>query len=50
MRYVCGIDRVTLPVEFFPGMVFVGFMIAMVTQSVATLHYYGWRWNDASSR
>lgn len=50
MRYVCGIERVNLPVEVFPGMVFIALIILTVTQALATLHYYGWRWNDAADK
>jgi len=50
LRYVRGVERVTLPVEFFPAMIFAGAIIATLAQSIATLHYYGWRADDASSR
>jgi hypothetical protein len=50
MHYVRGLDRVTVRVDFFPWMAIAGWIIFTVTQSLATLHYYGWRWNDASDR
>ena len=46
MRYLWGIEHVTVPVEFFTWMVWAGFIIFVLAQSVATLHYYGWRWSD----
>jgi hypothetical protein len=42
-----GLQRVTVPVGVFPGMIFAGFIIFMLARSVATLHYYGWRGTDA---
>jgi hypothetical protein len=50
MRYVRGLERVTVPVEFFPWMVIAGMIVFGVTQSVATLCYYGWRSPDAADR
>jgi hypothetical protein len=43
-----GLQYVTVPVGFFPWMVFAGMIIFGLTQSLATLHYYGWRWIDDS--
>ncbi len=43
MRYVWDMREVTLPVDFFPATVFVAMFLVVLTQSVATLHAYGWR-------
>ena len=50
MRYVRGLDRISVPVELFPGMTLAGFIIATITQAIAVLHYYGWRGRNASGQ
>lgn len=43
LRYLWGLERITVPVEIFPWIVGASLIIAIVAQSVATLHLYGWR-------
>lgn len=43
LRYVRGMDRITMPVDFIPILAALGFIIATVAQALATLHYYGWK-------
>ena len=41
------LEWVTVPVGLFPGMLFGGALIMTLAQSLATLHFYGWKANDA---
>jgi hypothetical protein len=45
--FLRGLQWVTVPVGMFPGMVYAAFMVFMVARSLATLHFYGWKANDA---
>jgi len=47
LYYLRGLQRVTVPVGIFPGMICAGFIIFMLARSLATLHFYGWKTNDA---
>jgi hypothetical protein len=47
LYYLRGLQQVTLSVGIFPGMIYAGFIIFMLAQSLATLHYYGWKGSDA---
>ncbi|MCC6680835.1 MAG: hypothetical protein IT445_08020 [Phycisphaeraceae bacterium] len=37
-----GVEHVTVPVELFPGFVFVAMFIVVLVQSIVTLQIYGW--------
>ena len=41
-----GLQRVTVPVGIFPLTIWAGFIVFMLAQSLATLHFYGWKAND----
>jgi hypothetical protein len=45
LYYVLGFERVTVPVGIFPGMIYADFIIFLLAQSLATLHFYGWTTN-----
>lgn len=47
LYYLRGVERVTVPVGILPWMLVVGSIVFMLTRSLATLHYYGWKANDA---
>ena len=46
LYYLRGVERVTVPVGIFPAMLGAGFIVFMLTRSLATLHFYEWRAND----
>lgn len=47
LYYLRGLERVTVPVGIFPGMIYAGFIVFLLARSLATLHYYGWKASDA---
>jgi hypothetical protein len=47
LYFVRGVQRVTMPVGVFPAMLGAGCIVFMLTRSLATLHFYGWKANDA---
>lgn len=46
LYYLRGLQKVTVPVFIFPGMIGAGALIFMLTRALATLHFYGWKAND----
>ena len=44
--FLRGEEAITVPVVIFPMMLFAGFIVFSVAQSLATLHFYGWRAGD----
>jgi len=47
LYYLRGLQWVTVPVGIFPFAILAGYIVFMLAQSLATLHYYGWRSDDA---
>lgn len=46
LRYARGLERITVPVEVFPGILFASYVIFTVASSLAILHSYGWKAHD----
>lgn len=44
---VRGLQRLTVPIGVLPATISAGFIVFLLAQSFATLHFYGWRASDA---
>lgn len=47
LYFVRGLEKMTVPIGILPAMITAGFIVFMLAQSLATLHYYGWKPSDA---
>jgi hypothetical protein len=45
--FLRGLQWVTVPIAIFPCMIGAGAIVFLLVQSLATLHFYGWKASDA---
>lgn len=50
LSYAQKEQQITVPVDIFPGIILASWIVFALAQSLAILHFYGWRASDAPGR